>query len=61
MKLEHGKLYYNCEGTCVRITKGCCDNYYVGHSAQSGVFMGYYTEMGFKVDGTCDMNLLMEA
>jgi len=60
MKLQDGELYFDFNETVVLVTKSPSDQFFKGHSVRDGRFMGWYSEMGYSVDGGAACNLFCE-
>lgn len=58
LKLVHGGVYMNGEGTLIRIRKASYDAWFVGFSTNNGVYMGRYREDGTSVEGLPIQNLM---
>lgn len=61
LKLEHGKIYINGEGSLIYIRKLEYDCYHVGFSVKNNTWMGYYHESGVALGGTDKTKLVKEA
>lgn len=61
MKIQHGKIYLNGEGSKIRIRKEKWDAWHMGFSVSNGIFMGKYDENGKSWEGVPEKaNLISE-